>query len=262
MTDALALIGVAALGYFVILDNEPSDWTDERAVAWLKLLRSMGFSNPMLAWPFAVGLPALLVALLTLIRSDVLNFIIDAVVLLLTTATTTFILRHRQMVQAVYANDSERASKIANSWEKRDDDLVDSEDKFAVRMLELCATKLHTDALAVVLWFLLLGPAGAVLIFLHHRFARVWDSQLTPFRFIDAASAAGTILIFGVIGNMRPVLGCLRRFDVPHAALAAAGINEQKINIEQVPDYGSFLLHSYLLGFGVAAFYLLSVFSF
>lgn len=262
MTDALALLAIAALGYFAILDNEPSEWTHERALAWLGFVRARGFASPMLAWPLAVAAPALLVALVGLVRNDALNFVFDTLILLLTTAATTFITSHRQLVQAVYANDVERAATIANDWEQRGDEVVDSEDKFAVRMLELCATRLHHDVLAVVLWFLLLGPAGALLIFLHHRFMRQWDSQLTPFRFINAISASATILTFGVIGNMRPALSCLRRFDVARAALAAGGIDESKINIERVPDFGSFLLNSYLLGFGAAAFYLLSVFAF
>lgn len=254
MTDTLALLAVAALGYFMILDFEPSLWFKDLLKRWFGAVHVGGITNKVTAWVACVGLPAVAAGIVgATLRVDLLNFLFDALVLLLTTAVGSFMRYHKSLLRAMYANDSKLASQIANDWEKSEVDLEDGKEVFAKRMLGLCALRLHRDVLSVLFWYMFFGPAGAVLIAAHNAFSRDERFWSEDFRLLNSVADAVTTILFGVVGNMRAALEALPRLDVAGAALGAAGLGDGDYDIEQVPQFGNLLLAAFFLGVGGAA---------
>ena len=254
MTDILALLSVAALGYFIILDFEPNDWFKDMINKWFRMVHVGGLSNRIAAWGACVAFPAVVVGSLSVVLSnELINFIFDAVVLLLTTAVGSFMRYHRSLLRAVYANDAKLAAQVANTWERRESSVEDAKERFVQRMLGLCALRLHQDVLAVFFWYMLLGPAGAVLIAAHNAFSRDETYWSESFRLLNYVADGMTITLFGVVGNMRPALERLQRFDVVGAALGSAGFIDGDYDIESVPRFGNNLMNTFFLGIGGAA---------
>ena len=252
MTDTLALLAVAALGYFMILDFEPNHWFRNTVESWCDFARSAGVSNPILAWLVCVALPATVVgALAALLKEGILNFLVDAVVLGVTTAVGSFMRYHRSLLKAVYANDRKLASEYANRWGRREVEVVDGKDRFVPRMLGLCALRLHEDVLAIVLWFLVLGPGGAVLAAAHQVFVGKVAPGNRHMRFVNAVGERVSLVLFGVVGNMRPAL-VPAGTSFGDAVMETAGFGGKSVDIERVQGFGNNLMHAFFLCVGGA----------
>ena len=254
MTDILSLLVVAALGYFMILDFEPKHWFKESMNKFFGVVEVLGVANNLAAWVLCVGFPAILAGLIGVALTwELLNFIFDVVILLMTTAIGSFMRYHKSLLRAVYSNDVNLASKLANDWVRSEEEIVDSKDRFIQRMLKLSAVRLHIDVLSVFFWYMLLGPAGAVLIAAHQAFEEYGVHWEPKFSQLNSISDSVSVFLFGTVGNMRPALETMGRLDVGVAALAASGFSGESYDIEKVPNFGNSLMITFFLALGGSA---------
>ena len=256
MVEMFVILAVAAIGGYGILEIEARDWVAER-LQQLRVLAERNHAGPMLTWIAAVILPALLVAAIDLLfMSHVywLDFCFSLLILLGTTALGSFLRIQRDLLRHLYANDAEMVARAANAWDNKADSVVDGEEHLVPRMLGLCALKLHEDVLLPVLCFAVLGPAGAALACAHQLYCAdpPADDSDWPRRAL-AWTAAPSIVVFAVVGNMVPTLAALPRCDARRAALAATDNVSGAIDIEKVPEFGRFLSRSLIVGVGGAA---------
>lgn len=256
MVEMFVILAVVAIGGYGLLEIEARDWIAER-LQQLRVLAEHNHAGPMMTWVAAVVLPALLVAAIDLLfMSHVhwLDFCFSLLVLLGTTALGSFLRIQRELLRFLYGNNPEMVAQAANAWDNKADSIVDGEESLVPRMLGLCALKLHEDVLLPVLCFAVLGPAGAALACAHQLYcaASPPDAPDWPRRAL-AWTAAPSIVVFAVVGNMVPALAVLPRCDVRRAALAATDNVAGAIDIEKVPEYGRFISRSLVVGVGGAA---------
>ena len=251
--EILALAVVFAIGYHMILENELAIWWQEQIRNWFTYIRKyLPQDNNLVIFLGCVGIPAVVVGLLTyliqlLFDNSVVYFVICVLVLIVSLRIHSFMYYQPAVVEAVYTNDADLALRLASEWEGYDDSVEESKERFASRMLSTCATRLHEDVIAVMLWFVLLGPAGAVMATAHNIFYKEKDLNLPRFNIIDLVGETVTKVIFSLCGNMSSGMQAMHK-PVVVSALAAGDINPDKIDLELVRPYGRMLKRALFCG--------------
>ncbi|MBF2734799.1 MAG: hypothetical protein ISN26_01715 [Betaproteobacteria bacterium AqS2] len=254
IVDAIVILAVAALGFYGLIDAGPRDWWADALGRWHAYVRGWQAALPV-AWIAAVALPAAAALAIDLLLRYEAHLAFEGLygfaVLLAASALGSFSSRHRELLKHLYANDADRVAQAADSWDNEAGGVVDGEGSMVPRMLGLCASKLHEDVLLPVLAYAVLGPFGAMLAFGHQQFAAGASAEhKAALRPLLAWTAAPSILIFAVCGNMVPALATLAGLDVRRAALAATDSGGATVDIEKVPDFGRFIVRSLAFGVG------------
>ncbi len=261
MSSLLAFSIIFIVGYYVLLDEDPYSWWVTKLQDWVNWIGGHISFSALPAWCIAVGFPAVIALMLDILLHNLyLDFFLNLTVLFLCTGMTSFMRYHHQIINAVYANDSTQAAKIANQWNLRRQQVEDSPDHFVPRLLGLCALRLHEDVLAVLVWYALLGPAGAVLATANYVYAHSEPAEPLEFNLVDMVAAAVSIIVVSISGNMGPALGQLSGLRPDKAALAAGDIDPQRISLEDVPKFGKLLMRAFVIGsIGTAVLLLLFI---
>ena len=249
MSVLIAFLVAFVIGYFVLLDEDPHRWWIKQMQNWYNWVSQHTGFGALATWGMTIGVPAAIVAGLDALLSNLyLDFFLSLAVLLLCTGMTSFMRSYPKIIKAVYSNNSSQAAEIANQWNLRSQQIEDSPDHFVPRLLALCASRLHEDVLAVLLWFVLLGPAGAVLATANFVYAHSNPEAPLAFNPIEKVAAVVSIVIFGISGNMGPALASLSGLRPDSVALAAGNINPQRISLEEVPKFGKLLHRAFVVG--------------
>lgn len=257
MLETIALLLVFAIGYYMLLADDPAQWWREKLRDWIVFCRKRGVGDQNVLWLLVAGVPAVAVGLLdVVVNSASFHFFLAGLFLLLGMKVTSYMRYQAAIIKAVYANDAALAMRLANQWEDRDDGLEDSRDRFVPRMLELCAVRMSEDILASLVWFVLLGPAGVVLFTASHvLFGMPWAKPV-KFNPLEWVAQVCSNSLFAVSGNMVRAVQALSARSAK-AALEAGNINPEQIDLELVPGYGKMLIRSMFIGIGLAALVLL-----
>jgi len=178
----------------------------------------------VLGWLLAVLPPVVAVELLAeAVRHGglLLSLAFDVAVLYLTAGLRHFTDRAGRIGQALREGDVDTARRELSQWHGLTTDGLDANalTRLTIEQLFSCA---HRQFFGVVFWFLLLGPAGAVLYRLAHGVYQKWG-LLNPeefgrfglfaadaFRWLDWIPARLLALSFAVVGNFEDALYCWR----------------------------------------------------
>ena len=191
----------------------------------------------LLAWALGI-LPVVLVLGIIyffLYRvSFLLAILFNIGVLYLTLGCSHFTQSAGKVAQAVRADDLEGARKIVGDWEGHSiaDFKADVLLRVSLEKLLLCA---HRQFFGVFFWFVLLGPAGAVLYQLahilnqkwgaldHHEYGRFGLFPDTAFKVLDWVPLRLTAVSFAVVGNFEDAIRCWQE-QAPHWTNKAHGV--------------------------------------
>ena len=261
MAELFAVLVVTIIGYYAILDLEPNAWFKDMVQGYWHTIESFNIKSDVVTWFIVVAVPAIIVGIFDFLLSHiVLSFIFDLVILLLTTAIGTFIIKHKALIKAVYANDVDTAAIIANDWQDKNDEVVDAKNIFVKRMLDLTIQRLHYDILLILLWYTILGAGGAIFIATHLVYSNIHEVKFKEMNQLLKWCTCPSILAMSVAGNMVPTLSVMPRFELNAAAMHATDNVEGPMDIEKVPLFGNFLMRTFFVGVGAALVFIMVVY--
>lgn len=257
--EILALLLVCGLGYYMILEVDLALWWQEQLDSFLDFCYKQLPSRQQLIYLVGIGTPAIVVGLIdAALDHQFIHFCLSVALLLVGLRLSACMRYQPAIIKAVYANDHKLATNLANEWEGRKDGLEDGRERFVSRMLSLCATRVHQDLIAVLTWFVVLGPAGVALVTANQAFFRQqWAPQVgyNPVTWLGEMTAK---LLFAICGSMAHGLQSLNS-KVAYAALMAGQINPDKIDLELVGGFGKLLMRVIFAGVIITVLLLLSL---
>lgn len=177
----------------------------------------------MLAWGLGVLPPVLGLAIIYYFLLHQVGFLLAMLlnigVLYLTLGCSQFTQSAAKVAQAIRIDDVAGARQLVGDWEGHavTDFKADVLARVTVEKLLLCS---HRQFFGVVFWFVLLGPAGAVLYRLaqilsqkwgaldHHEYGRFGLFPDTAFGVLDWAPLRLTAASFAVVGNFEDAVRC------------------------------------------------------
>ena len=178
------------------------------------------------AWMVGVALPALLVLLLHFgldFLHPLLSFGFDFVVLYLVMGFRQFSHFFTDIQLALRTGELERARHLLAQWRGVSADRLGSTE-IARLAIEQGIVSSHRDVFAPLLWFMVLGPAGAVLYRLSIGMSQHWAVSAWPtaqtdnfsqfarqaFQVIDWLPARLTAVTFAIVGDFEDAVYCWR----------------------------------------------------
>ena len=196
----------------------------------------------VLAWSLGI-LPAVLalgIIYFFLYRASfLLAMLFNVGVLYLTLGCSQFTQSAGKVVQALRADDIDTARAIVGDWEGHSvaQFKANALARVALEKLLLCA---HRQFFGVFFWFVLLGPAGALLYRLaqilsqkwgaldHHEYGRFGMFPDTAFMVLDWIPLRLTAASFAVVGNFEDAIRCwqeqaLHWINKSHGIILASG---------------------------------------
>jgi adenosylcobinamide-phosphate synthase len=196
------------------------------------------------AWMVGVALPALLVLLLHVgldYLHPLLSFGFDFVVLYLVMGFRQFSHYFTDIQMALRTGELERARHLLAQWLGISADRLGSAE-IARLAIEQGIVSSHRDVFAPLLWFMVLGPAGAVLYRLSIGMSQHWAVSAWPtaqtdnfsqfarqaFQVIDWLPARLTAVTFAIVGDFEDAVYCWRTqadqwADASYGILLASG---------------------------------------
>ena len=183
-----------------------------------------GYRHGALAWLAAV-VPVVATVwaisyFLTLVHPS-LSVIWNALILYLTLGFKHFSDSTTAIAAALRAQDLTLARKLTSRWHNRPTDEL-SANEIARLSVERTLIYAHRHLFGIMAWFLLLGPAGAVLYRLAHVLNQLWSTLDTKqygaigvfagrtFEFMDWFPARLTAASFAIVGNFEDAIYCWR----------------------------------------------------
>ncbi len=175
----------------------------------------------MLAWMAGALLPALLTGVLYFVLLSInflLGLLFSVAVLYLVLRFSQFERRAEQIVAALRDQNIDLARELFTSWEGTDADHFTHAQLCRVS-IETALKRSHHGLFGPVLWFALLGPAGAVLYRLSYLLRLEWQpldgntfSQFAVrvFDWIDWLPARVTAISFAIVGDFEDAIYCWR----------------------------------------------------
>ena len=160
----------------------------------------------------------------------------------------------RRLLDAIYDNDRATAEAIISAWPAPEAAVAeDGNPRFADRLLSHCALKLHQDVLAVLFWYAILGPGGAVL----YVGTTLMQSKSRPrfkpaYLLLELPVAWFSIIIFALSGHFSPAISELQSGRPARAALKAGELAGEHLNIEAVPQFSNMLARSVFIGLALS----------
>ena len=226
----------------------------------------------MLAWGLGI-LPSVLalgILYFFLYRvSFFLAMLLNIAVLYLTLGCSQFTQSAAKIAQAIRINDLEGARSIVGEWEGHavTDFKVDILARITLEKLLLCA---HRQFFGVFFWFVILGPAGALLYRLaqilshkwgaldHHEYGRFGMFPDTAFMVLDWVPLRLTAASFAVVGNFEDAIRCwqeqaLHWTNKAHGIILASGAGALGVRLGQPIEVDGQLKYRPDIGLGEEA---------
>lgn len=177
------------------------------------------------AWALGVALPALLILALSFALDAVhpaLGFVLNVAVLYLAMGLRQFSHFFTDIQMALRMGEIERARRLLEEWRGQSADRLSSAE-IARLAIEQGIVSSHRHVFAPLLWFVVLGPAGAVVYRLSQRVAERWSAQRGPeadnpfahfaqqaFQALDWLPARLTAATFAIVGDFEDAVYCWR----------------------------------------------------
>jgi adenosylcobinamide-phosphate synthase len=183
-----------------------------------------GRSHGAIAWGLGVALPATLVSLLHALLmyfQPVLAFLLGIGVLYLTVGFRQFSHFFTNIHLALRLGDLEQARQQLAQWRGRSGDRLTG-NEVARLSIEQALLASHRHVFGPLLWFAVLGPAGALFYRLAHSFDELWGGRSEiefgefgqfahrAFELIDWLPLRVTAASFAVVGDFEDAVHCWR----------------------------------------------------
>ena len=218
----LALLGALMLSYYRPLGQ--SDWLMKVFAPYARVVEHSfnGGKNRhgVIAWLLVALLPSLLVAIayfLLLRINPLLGVLFGVVVLYFTLRFSHFGLRTEQIATALRDGRIDETRTLLASWEGSQSTPSYSAAEIARSGIEITLRRAHQGMFAPILWFVLLGPAGAMLYRLAHLLRQQWHEEtafnhfsIAAFNWLDWLPARVTAGSFAIAGDFEDAVYCWR----------------------------------------------------
>lgn len=183
-----------------------------------------GRSHGAIAWGLGAALPATLLSLLyalLMVFQPLLGFLLGVGVLYLTMGFRQFSHYFTNIHLALRGGDIEQARQLLAQWRGRAGDRLTS-GEIARLAIEQALLASHRHVFAPLLWFAVLGPAGALFYRLAHTLDEHWGTRSEQefgefgqfahqaFAFIDWLPLRVTAAAFAVVGDFEDAAHCWR----------------------------------------------------
>ncbi|MCM2288964.1 MAG: CobD/CbiB family protein [Sulfuritalea sp.] len=183
-----------------------------------------GRSHGAIAWGLGVALPAALLSIIyaaLMVYQPVLGFLLGIAVLYLTMGFRQFSHFFTGIHLALRAGEIDEARRLLAEWRGRGGERLNS-GEIARLAIEQALLSSHRHVFAPLLWFAVLGPAGALFYRLAHSFDELWGrrseiefgefGQFTrqAFELIDWVPLRVTAAAFAVVGDFEDAVHCWR----------------------------------------------------
>ena len=219
----LALLGALVLSYY--RPHARLNWLHRLVMPcarWLEHSCNDGKNrHAIFAWVLGAFLPALVVAIIYYVLQAIhgfLGILFGMVVLYVVLRFSHFGLRAEQIVHALREQNLVEARSSLAEWEVNDVDSY-SAAEVARAAIETVLKRAHHGLFAPIFWFVVLGPAGAVLYRLAHLLTLEWHAhennafnQFTKqaFEWLDWLPARVTASSFAIVGDFEDAVYCWR----------------------------------------------------
>jgi len=274
--NVLALIGALALTYYRPLARP--DWLKQFFTPYARLLeRNFNGGKQLqgvIAWLLAALLPAVLIgiAYFTLLHINILiGLLFGVVILYLTLRFSLFGKRAEDIVAALRDHNIDQARQLLAEWDNTETRHY-SASQVASASIETTLTRSHHGLFAPIFWFVLLGPAGALLYRLAHLLKLEWqinaDAHLEnqsgnqfsqfahkAFDWLDWLPARVTAGCFAIVGDFEDAAYCWRTQamawpDKSMGIILASGAGALGVKLGDPLPYRGILLFRPELGLG------------
>ncbi|MFA4969990.1 MAG: CobD/CbiB family protein [Sulfuritalea sp.] len=183
-----------------------------------------GRSHGAIAWGLGVALPAALLSIiyaLLMVFQPLLGFLLGIGVLYLTMGFRQFSHFFTGIHVALRLGEVDQARELLAQWRRRSGDRLTASE-IARLAIEQALLSSHRHVFAPLLWFAVLGPAGALFYRLAHSFDELWGdrSELEfgqfgefahqAFAMIDWVPLRVTAAAFAVVGDFEDAVHCWR----------------------------------------------------
>lgn len=231
----LALISALALCYY--FPHTRPNWLQQIYQPYTQMLQqhlsdSMS-RNSLVVWLLSVFLPVLVIALSYgfLLKNHIFPaFLLSTGILYLTLQFSHFGQQAESIAQALRIKNIELARQLFTAWNTEDAKAYRS-DEIARASIESTLKHAHFGLFAPIIWFVMLGPAGAVLYRLAHIFRQQWSGTIPQyqefssraFNVLNWLPARITAASFAIVGDFEDAVYCWR-LQAPLWPDAADGI--------------------------------------
>jgi adenosylcobinamide-phosphate synthase len=183
-----------------------------------------GRSHGAIAWGLGVALPAALLSIiyaLLMIFQPLLGFLLGIGVLYLTMGFRQFSHFFTGIQVALRLGEVDQARELLAQWRRRIGDRLTA-GEIARLAIEQALLSSHRHVFAPLLWFAVLGPAGALFYRLAHSFDEFWGERSEmefgqfgefahqAFAMIDWVPLRVTAAAFAVVGDFEDAVHCWR----------------------------------------------------
>lgn len=223
----------------------------------------------MIAWLAGALLPTLLIGALyyvLLAAQPLLGLLFSAGVLYLTIRFSQFERRAEKIVAALRDQNIDLAREQFKRWEGSSADHYD-QTQFACASIETTLTRAHYGLFGPVLWFVVFGPAGAVLYRLAYLLKTEWAPQPESafnhfaeqaFECIDWLPARISAVCFAIVGDFEDAIYCWRTQavnwpDKAQGIILASGGGALGVKLGEALPYQGVIVFRPELGLGDSA---------
>lgn len=219
----LALIGALVLSYY--RPHARLDWLQQLFAPyarWLERSCNDGKNrHGIIAWVLGAFVPALVIAIIYYFLHKIhglLGVLFGVLVLYITLRFSRFGLRAEQILRALREQNIEEARSLYADWEVSEAEPY-SAAEIARTSIETVLRRAHHGLFAPIFWFVVLGPAGAVLYRLGYLLTQEWQPQelntynqftRQAFAWLDWLPARVTASSFAVVGDFEDAVYCWR----------------------------------------------------
>lgn len=175
----------------------------------------------IIAWLIGVLVPVLLIGIsyyLLLEVNRLFGLILAIAILYLTLEFSHFGRDSESIASALRDNDIDQARELFAGWQQTETGTLNATE-IARKSIEHTLQQSHYGLFAPIFWFVVLGPAGAVLYRLAHTFRLEWHPlsdtpfnrfALSIFNWLDWLPAQVTAGCFAIVGDFEDAVYCWR----------------------------------------------------
>ena len=219
----LALLGALALSYY--RPHAQPDWLKQAFspyARWLERNCNDGKNrHGIIAWLLGVLLPTLVVGITYYILLEIhaiLGILFGIAVLYLTLRFSLFGQSAEKIVAALRDRNMDQARELFSRWEGSEAENY-SAAELARASIETSLKRAHQGLFAPIFWFVVLGPAGALLYRLAHLVKLEWYPQednlfnqfaRRAFEWLDWLPTRVTAGSFAIVGDFEDAVYCWR----------------------------------------------------